>query len=278
MDQRSKGKRARAVDDDDDEYDNGEGSSTQTQRIKTNDHADVDWSGEEILRKVKDTVRYALACEFKRQPIRRDDINKKILHQHTRDFRTVFMDAQQKLRHIFGMEMVELQAREKPAVAGGRKADSNKSSVTRNYILRNILPEKYNQPDIIKRSDEEYTQIGILYVILALIFVHEQALADVELKQHLDRLRVADETTLFGERDKLLDSFVKQGYLHRQKTGHDQDPSSDAVWEYYWGPRAKAEIPEENMVEFIASMYGAEGAELERLRGYIYKTSGYDVR
>lgn len=76
----------------------------------------------------------------------------------------------------------------------------------------------------------------------------------VELKQHLDRLRVSDETTTFGERDKLLDSFVKQGYLHRQKSGHDQDPANEVTFEYFWGPRAKVEVPEDKMVDFIASV------------------------
>ncbi|KAG0163912.1 hypothetical protein DFQ28_011038 [Apophysomyces sp. BC1034] len=277
MDQRSKGKRARRADDDDEEYNNGEGSSTQTQtqRIKTNNDSSINWGAEERLRKVKDTVRYALACEFKRQPIRREDINKK---KQTRDFRSVLNDTQEKLRFLFGLEMVELMAREKPAIAGGRKADNGKTSNTRSYILHNILPEKYNIPEIIQRSDEEYIQTGVLYVILSLIFIHEQALSDVELKQHLDRLRVGDETTTFGERDKLLDLFVKQGYLHRQKSGHDHDPSNDVTWEYYWGPRAKVEIPEDNMVEFIASMYNLEGASLEQLREYISKASGYDAR
>ena len=76
----------------------------------------------------------------------------------------------------------------------------------------------------------------------------------VNLKEHLDRLNVHEDSPKFGDREKLLDGFVKQGYLHRAKVGDEVRGNSDNVWEYYWGPRAKAEIYDSNIVDFITSV------------------------
>lgn len=82
---------------------------------------------------IKKLVRYALACDFSRTPIRRDGIKEKgreILNKNTqqwkmadwqitvlgdqgRAFKRVFEGAQATLRSVFGMEMVELPARDK---------------------------------------------------------------------------------------------------------------------------------------------------------------------
>lgn len=76
----------------------------------------------------------------------------------------------------------------------------------------------------------------------------------MHLKEHLDRLNVLEESPTFGDREKLLDGFVKQGYLHRAKVGDEARGNNDNVWEYYWGPRARAEIIDSNIVDFITSV------------------------
>ncbi|CDS10024.1 hypothetical protein LRAMOSA02701 [Lichtheimia ramosa] len=262
----SQKRKTRAIhDDSDDDY-----SAPASQRPKA-EHI-TSWDNETMNRKVKDTVRYALACEYRRQPIRRDDINKKVLQERTREFKHVHAAAQRKLKHLFGMEMVEMGQREKPSLKEKVKAENTKPVTTRNYILRSILDNKYNEPELIKRTKEDYELMGILYVILALIFTNERAMHDVHLKEHLDRLNVLEESPTFGDREKLLDGFVKQGYLHRAKVGDEARGNNDNVWEYYWGPRARAEIIDSNIVDFITSFF--EGADVEDLSTNIFKASG----
>jgi hypothetical protein len=53
-----------------------------------------------------------------------------------------------------------------------------KTAVSKAYILRNILPEDQNDPDIIHHTDEEHESTGLLYIILALLFVNEQTMDD----------------------------------------------------------------------------------------------------
>jgi hypothetical protein len=62
---------------------------------------------------VKKLVRLALACEYQRRPIRRPEINEKVLGNNSRQFKKVWAGAQDRLGHVFGMEMVELPSREK---------------------------------------------------------------------------------------------------------------------------------------------------------------------
>jgi hypothetical protein len=55
-----------------------------------------------------------LACEYARQPIRKADISAKVLPSNSgRMLKSVFAEAQNMLREVFGMEMVELPVREK---------------------------------------------------------------------------------------------------------------------------------------------------------------------
>lgn len=72
---------------------------------------------------VKKLVRLALASEYQRRPIRRGDITEKVLGSQGRQFKKVFDQAQSDLRSVFGMEMVELPAKEKVTIRQRRGED-----------------------------------------------------------------------------------------------------------------------------------------------------------
>lgn len=70
---------------------------------------------------VKKMVRLAISSEYARLPIRRTDISAKVLgEQGVRQFKSVFEEAQKILRHRFGMQMVELPAKEKITITQRR--------------------------------------------------------------------------------------------------------------------------------------------------------------
>ncbi|OAA61931.1 mage protein [Niveomyces insectorum RCEF 264] len=60
----------------------------------------------------KKLVRYALACEPRRLPIRRQAVKEQVLDNQGTHFRKILPLAQTQLRAIFGMEMVEWPARD----------------------------------------------------------------------------------------------------------------------------------------------------------------------
>ena len=70
---------------------------------------------------VKKLVRLALACEYARINIRREDIRSKVLGSDgSRQFKVVFEQAQRVLANTFGMTMVELPVREKTTISQRR--------------------------------------------------------------------------------------------------------------------------------------------------------------
>ncbi|KAI6132996.1 MAGE-domain-containing protein [Pisolithus croceorrhizus] len=113
----------------------------------------------ELDRKASDLVRLALFTEQKRVPLRREDINKKVLGSNTRQFKAVLEKAQKLLHKTFGMELVELQSRnyrEEDLMAGNeearnatgvKKRGKSVAAGSKTYILRSIL-----DPTIIEQA------------------------------------------------------------------------------------------------------------------------------
>ncbi|GJE95223.1 MAGE domain-containing protein [Phanerochaete sordida] len=122
--------------------------------------------------------------------------------------------------------------------------------------------------------------IGLLYVILSLVLVHGRNLPDTELKTYLRRLRLTPNTTVpYTSRvplagmgltlEQFLQACIRQGYLDLQRIGdakgaqkkRGRAPAATqaanaadegVVYEWRWGPRAQAEVGEEDIARFVA--------------------------
>ncbi|KAG8215919.1 MAGE-domain-containing protein [Butyriboletus roseoflavus] len=232
--QRVRGRRANTNDGDDNEHDAPEmdpdddmnADATQARGADADDH---------LNKKARDLVRLALFTEHKRVPLRREDINKKILGSHTRSFNAVLLKAQGLLRKTFAMELVELQARnyrdQDPAedlqnATGVKKRATAAGSKT--YILRSILdttiieqaalsherlleeeladgPDNDDDDDDIPHNygsviawstADQLAALGLLHVILALILVNGRAISELDLRANLKRLRISPSGTI----------------------------------------------------------------------------------
>lgn len=70
--------------------------------------------------------------------------------------------------------------------------------------------------------------------------------------EHLDHLKITKNRSEFKDREKLLDSFIKNNYLKRtQTTDYEND---ELVYIYTWGPRATVELGHSGVVEFLSSV------------------------
>lgn len=211
---------------------------------------------EELERKIKDVVRLALFSEFRKQPVKREDITKKVLYEHSRAYYEIVFDkAQERLEDIFGMKLAELP-KKSFGTGGARKPVGNKDKPTKSYVLKNVLPQEYRETDIINWGKNEQDIMGLLTVILSLIHVNGRVLSDDQLNHYFRRLHLVGNDKF--DLEKLLSTFVKQGYLDRQKTSStDQSQNLEKdPFEYRWGPRAKIEIPENNLNKFIRALFG----------------------
>ncbi|KAL1974014.1 hypothetical protein VTN31DRAFT_5574 [Thermomyces dupontii] len=217
---------------------------------------------------VKKLVRLALACEYSRQPIRRTDINAKVFgEQGTRQFRTVFDRAQQELRALFGMQMVELPAKEKVTIRERRAAQrvEKPSTTAKSWILCSTLPSEYRSPAILppNRAPSTFTEASYtaLYTfIISLITLCGGSISEQKLERYLQRTN-AETYTPVDRTDRLLQRMCKEGYLVRTR----ETEGGEEMVEYMVGPRGKIEVGEAGVAGLVRTVYGrnksAEGDE-----------------
>ncbi|KAH6651818.1 MAGE family-domain-containing protein [Truncatella angustata] len=238
--------------------------SDEEEDDEQDDNGDVDMAGAgDEAQMVKKLVRYTLACEYARIPIRRDGIREKVLGSNARSFKRVFDGAQLQLRQVFGMEMSELPVKEKrtlkekqKASATQRRAAAQGTTSSKTYILVSILPSAYNSPAIkapsrVPSSTEEAEYIGFYTFVIALICLNGGELSKIKLEDYLDRMN-AKKNLPFDTTDNVLAKLVKQGYLDRvvEKTDGDDDTIN-----WHVGTRGKVEVPPETIAAFIKQVW-----------------------
>ncbi|KAI4860968.1 MAGE-domain-containing protein [Hypoxylon rubiginosum] len=210
---------------------------------------------------VKKLVRYALACEYARIPIKRDGIRDKVLGNNPRSFRRVFEGAQAQLQRVFGMEMLELPVKEKRTLKEKQKANARKASSqsasSRQYILVSTLPREYKSQSIIAPSripstPEEAAYIGFYTMIISLIILNGGELSDTKLRRYLARLN-AGQNLPMDKTDNVLQKIVRQGYVDKVVEKHDGD--DDAVT-WCIGPRGRVEVPPESIAAVVTEVWG----------------------
>ncbi|EOA90000.1 hypothetical protein ACJQWK_07391 [Exserohilum turcicum] len=231
---------------------------------------------ESVDHMAKGLVRYALSCEHSRKPIKRQDINEKVLGSHGRLFKQVFAQANSQLMHVFGMHLVELPRAERVTLrqkraAAASAADSQTKS-TSVWVLQSMLPDQYRMPAIMGPSrplergviNQEDAYVGLYTLTIALITISGGMIPEGKLDRALRRMN-AEQTTPVGTKDKALAAMVKDGYIVRVK---DTSGGGEETVDYIVGPRGKVEVGREGVARFIRAMHGAgEGedqAELER--------------
>ncbi|TGO47952.1 hypothetical protein BCON_0257g00140 [Botryotinia convoluta] len=213
---------------------------------------------------VKKLVRYALACEFQRLPITRNGIKEKVLGAQSRSFKSIFEPAQESLRIIFGMEMVELPAKENVTVKGRLKEASrkSKSTTTSSYILTSILPIDYRSSSIIQPSKvisqwDEATYIGFYTTVVSVIMLSpDSTMTDSKLTSVLRKLNAEtnlplDKTTL------ILKKMIQQNYITRTIERND----GEELIEWRVGPRGRMEIGSKGVQGLVKEVYGEHAPE-----------------
>ncbi|KAF9169238.1 hypothetical protein BGX21_011199 [Mortierella sp. AD011] len=103
--QGSSGSQKRVIRDDSDQ--DSDSYTTNATRQTTSGTKATDIAPEDFERLVKDVVRLAIFTSHSEQALKREDI-KNVLSDHSRLYDSVFQKAQERLRDIFGMELVEL--------------------------------------------------------------------------------------------------------------------------------------------------------------------------
>ncbi|KAJ5208243.1 hypothetical protein N7449_002622 [Penicillium cf. viridicatum] len=210
---------------------------------------------------VKKMVRLAIASEYSRLPIRRNDISAKVLgEQGSRQFKLVFDQAQREMRQRFGMEMTELPAREKVTITQRRAAQKTEkpSSANKSWIVTSTLPLPYRSSDILipTKAPSLYTEstyTGLYSFIIAVILLNGGSLAEQKLDRYLARTN-AEVATPVDRTDKLLQRLCKEGYIIKTR---EMDGGEEVV-EYVLGPRGKIEVGTSGVAGLVRTVYGKD--------------------
>ncbi|PSN68096.1 MAGE-domain-containing protein [Corynespora cassiicola Philippines] len=246
---------------------------TQTQRARRQeespevedelDKEEQDQGSGGLTQLSKALVRYALACEYSRTPIRRQDVNNKVLGANSRAFKQVFDSANGQLMEVFGMRMAELPVKEKVTIRQKRAAagseSQNKSS--NQWVLQSTLPKEYRTPEFlapprIPTADHEAAYVGLYTMIIALISLGGGQLQESKLERYLKRMN-AEQTTPVDKTTDLLKRMAREGYLHKV----NDSSSGEELTSYMVGPRGKVEVGEEGVANFVRAMYGESAEE-----------------
>ncbi|KAI9021213.1 MAGE family-domain-containing protein [Hyaloraphidium curvatum] len=240
--------------------------ANQQQVSRAEKYAKEKLSEEEIKKMVSGVVRLALFMQNKVLPIRKEDIKAKVLKDHAKAMDYIIDRAREQLKTIFGMDLAVLPIRERKPPAPGQKKDAaaDKQAASKSFALVSVLPPAWST-DVINWNGEE-ADMGFLSVLLCLIYVKggpsKGSLSHHSLNSYLAKMGDADdlEAGITDEQTKLIDKFVKQGYLDKRKTSTQE---GDEI-SYVWGPRAKVEFPDNNIVDMIASYYtNSDDAQLK---------------
>lgn len=227
---KSRARQSRARDNDSDEDLQNNASSQSEITLSGLSRGDVE-------NKVNELVHFLLIMDQKKMPIKRQDINKHVLKEHSRAFTKFIEEAGRKLKHIFGIELVDMSG------------DKKKS-----YCLINTMDTDVDEPHIVWSPDDN-ARLGLVMVILSTIFMSGNTITDSKLYSMLKVLGVDTEVTheVFGDVKKFISQdLVRQGYLVHER----QDISDPPVYEYKWGPRAKFETSKRNVLDFVCQVYG----------------------
>lgn len=231
------------------------------------DDADGDQGSEvnsgSVEQLAKKLVRLALACEYARVPIKRQDISSKVLGTHSRSFKPVFDEAQLQLKYIFGMEMTELPKQEKVTIQQKRAAQrsENTSKSSNSWVLTSALPARYRDPAIlvpprVPTVATESAYVGLYTFIISIIYLAGGTLPEAKLDRYLKRTN-ADQSTPVDKTDKLLARMIKEGYIVKVKERNDGEETVD----YIVGPRGKVEVGEDGVAGLVKSVYGENATD-----------------
>ncbi|XP_019626418.1 PREDICTED: non-structural maintenance of chromosomes element 3 homolog [Branchiostoma belcheri] len=198
-------------------------------------------SRQEIERKVNEVVQFFLIMEQKKAAVKRADITKHILKEHSKVFPVVLEKAKKKLREVFGVSVEELEGKDK------------------RYILVNLVDTPDGQ-DHLNMLDEG-PKSGLLLVVLSLIFMKGNVIQDTLLWHTLKRLGIQENQPheVLGDVKSLLTKeFTRQLYLEYKRVPQSDPPS----FEFRWGPRAHKETTKRRVLQFVSKMYGSESLEI----------------
>jgi hypothetical protein len=234
-----------------------------------------------ISKKIEECIQYILYCCLaeKRAILKRVDINKNILKEHSKGFLALIIMVKQHLNKVFGFDLVDIDGKqEKFGIKTRFQFDTvvNKFKVqSTTKINLEMLQQRHgnesftqntrqSQGDAHEISDEEfqmYNKYSLLMISLSLIFMNNNEMDAGEFWNNLKRINInrnEKRHPFLGDVEKYFtQEMVKDGYLEYEHVRGTEPPT----YKFKWGFRSRLEISKRNVLEFVCKMYGSSKAE-----------------
>lgn len=141
------------------------------------------------------------------------------------------------------------------------QASESQAKSSKQWILTNVLPDRYRVPEIIApsripTSEMESAYVGLYTMIISLISLSGGSLPETKLERFLKRTN-ADQTTPVDKTDKLLARMIKEGYIVKLK----ETNAGEEIVDYMVGPRGKAEVGDDGVIGLVKTVYGDSATE-----------------
>ena len=224
-----------------------------------------------INKKIEECIQYILYCTLAegKAVVKRVDINKNILKDHTRAFLAIIVLVKKHLNKVFGFDLVDIDGKqEKFGVKTRFKYDEKINKYKVQATTRQQLQQRHNEsftqslrqtPDTSEIADEEfqiYVKYSLLMISLSLIFMNNNELDANEFWSNMKRIdinRNEKRHKFLGDVEKYFtQELVKDGYLEYEVVRGTDPPAH----KFKWGYRARLEISKMSVLEFVCKIYG----------------------
>ncbi|XP_075856027.1 melanoma-associated antigen D2 [Microcebus murinus] len=182
--------------------------------------------------RANDLVKYLLAKDQTKIPIKRSDMLKDIIKEYTDVYPEIIERAGYSLEKVFGIQLKEI--------------DKNDHL----YILLSTLEPTDAG---ILGTTKESPKLGLLMVLLSIIFMNGNRSSEAVIWEVLRKLglRPGIHHSLFGDVKKLVtDEFVKQKYLDYARVPNSNPPE----YEFFWGLRSYYETSKMKVLKFACKV------------------------
>nr|KAF6360266.1 MAGE family member D2 [Myotis myotis] len=183
-------------------------------------------------RKANELVKYLLAKDQTKIPIKRADMLKDIIKEYTDVYPEIIERAGYSLEKVFGIQLKEI--------------DKNDHL----YILLSTLEPTDAG---ILGTTKDSPKLGLLMVLLSIIFMNGNRSSEAVIWEVLRKLglRPGIHHSLFGDVKKLItDEFVKQKYLDYARVPNSNPPE----YEFFWGLRSYHETSKMKVLKFACKV------------------------
>eukprot|EP01027_Heterolobosea_sp_BB2_P014497 GEZU01020816.1.p1 GENE.GEZU01020816.1~~GEZU01020816.1.p1 ORF type:complete len:332 (-),score=92.27 GEZU01020816.1:366-1361(-) len=270
-------------------------SQSQSQQYSQNDEDDDQQDGDdddfvspsqvaakfEITEQEKEllvgqVMRYAICQDTKKLPLRRDEMNKLIFANYNKKRglpNEIINLAKERLRTVFGFDMVEIQKAEKVGAPLSQAASLTQRGTSKKkkevappqpqmwilILAGNIATEREALEERSKemQRDSDAAYIELVVVIVTLIHLNDGPLKEEQLWHFLKELGIKrdEQHPKFGNIERTLDRLIKECYLSREKdTDSDVVDEARRMWKYNIGARTKAEMEIDNINRYVAEI------------------------